>query len=84
MNFKMSKWGGPISRAIYDKLKENLNPIHLDIINESYMHNVPKNSETHFKIVVVSDKFNDMPLIKVSGNFHILYAYVYIFDSYET
>ena len=28
------------------------------------MHNVPKNSETHFKVVVVSDMFDGSPLIK--------------------
>ena len=36
---------------------------HLEIINESYMHNVPKGSETHFKVVIVSDKFVDTKLI---------------------
>lgn len=30
------------------------------------MHNVPKNSETHFKVVVVSEKFDKQPLIKAS------------------
>lgn len=28
---------------------EELSPVHLEIVNESYMHNVPKGSETHFK-----------------------------------
>merc|ERR1711860_264734 len=58
--------GGPISQSIECKLKNAFGPlVHLDIINESYMHNVPKGSETHFKVVVVSEKFNDMkPLIK--------------------
>merc|ERR1712050_92810 len=56
---------GPIYQAIQNKLMEKFNPVHLEIINESYMHNVPKGSETHFKVVVVSEKFNDMkPLIK--------------------
>ena len=30
------------------------------VINESYMHNVPKGSETHFKVVVVSEQFNEV------------------------
>ena len=30
------------------------------VINESYMHNVPKGSETHFKVVVVSPEFNEV------------------------
>ncbi|XP_045765833.1 DNA-binding transcriptional regulator BolA [Maniola jurtina] len=37
---------------------------HMEVINESYMHNVPKGAETHFKVVVVSDQFDGLPLIK--------------------
>lgn len=62
---------GIIAETIINKLKEQLKPIHLDVINESYMHNVPKNSETHFKVHVVSNKFDNLPLIKVSCFFTI-------------
>ncbi|XP_058986702.1 bolA-like protein DDB_G0274169 [Musca domestica] len=55
---------GPVEEAIVATLKENLQPLHLEVVNESYMHNVPKNAETHFKVLVVSDKFNELPLIK--------------------
>jgi len=34
-----------------------LTPIHLEVINESHMHSVPPNSETHFKVVMVSPQF---------------------------
>lgn len=44
---------GPISTAITKSIRDNLQPIHLEVINESYMHNVPKGSETHFKVLVV-------------------------------
>ena len=44
---------GPISSSIETKLTEAFKPIHLDIINESYMHNVPKGSETHFKVLTL-------------------------------
>ena len=54
---------GPVAAAINDKISQKLAPSHLEIINESYMHNVPKGSETHFKVVVVSDKFQDTKLI---------------------
>ena len=47
----------PVQASITDKLKRALDPSHLDVINESHMHNVPKNSETHFKVVVVSSQF---------------------------
>ncbi|XP_061399856.1 bolA-like protein DDB_G0274169 [Musca vetustissima] len=55
---------GPVEQAIIATLKENLQPVHLEVVNESYMHNVPKDAETHFKVLVVSDKFNELPLIK--------------------
>jgi stress-induced morphogen len=51
---------GPIASTIQDKLSEAFIPEHLEILNESYMHNVPAGSETHFKVVVVSDKFGEM------------------------
>lgn len=55
---------GPVQLTIQEKINSNLNPDHLEIINESYMHNVPKGSESHFKLVVVSEKFDGLALIK--------------------
>ena len=49
-----------MQNAIENKLIAALKPKHIEVINESFMHNVPKGSETHFKVVVVSDKFNDV------------------------
>ena len=40
-------------------LRKNFELEHLDIINESYKHSVPKNSETHFKIIIVSKAFQN-------------------------
>lgn len=42
---------------IREKLQSSLNPVHLVVENESHMHNVPKGSETHFRVLVVSEKF---------------------------
>lgn len=36
----------------------------MQIFNESYMHNVPKGSETHFKVVCVSESFKGKTLVK--------------------
>ncbi|KAI8130309.1 BolA-like protein [Lucilia cuprina] len=55
---------GPVAEAISMAITENLQPVHLEVINESYMHNVPKGAETHFKVLIVSEKFEDLPLIK--------------------
>ena len=46
------------------KVTAALKPVHLVITNESYKHNVPKGSESHFHVLVVSDSFNSTPLIK--------------------
>lgn len=48
---------------IKECLTKALTPVHLEIVNESYMHNVPKGSETHFKVLVVSDKFKGANLV---------------------
>lgn len=53
-----------VEKLITQKLTKEFQPVYLDVINESYMHNVPKGSETHFKVVVVSSNFNDKPLIQ--------------------
>lgn len=47
-----------IQTAIETQLTNALAPEHLEVTNESHMHNVPENSETHFKVVVVSAQFD--------------------------
>jgi len=51
-------------RTIEAKLRDGLAPAHLQVINESHMHSVPPGSETHFKVVVVSDRFSGMPRVR--------------------
>jgi BolA protein len=41
-----------------------MNLASLKIINESFMHNVPEGSESHFKIVVVTNDFNNLSIIQ--------------------
>ena len=55
---------GPIERSIVTKLRQALIPIELQVLNESSMHNVPANSETHFKITVVSELFGDKRMVQ--------------------
>ncbi|XP_075049414.1 bolA-like protein 1 [Mixophyes fleayi] len=54
----------PVETSIRSKLSENLEPRHLEVRNESYMHSVPAGSETHFKVVVVSEIFSGKSLIQ--------------------
>lgn len=55
---------GSVQSSIHDKLVDAFAPAALQVLNESHMHSVPKNSETHFKVVVVSEKFAATPLVK--------------------
>lgn len=50
--------------SIETKLSELLSPSMLRVENESHRHNVPPNSETHFKVTVVSDEFVGKRLIQ--------------------
>ena len=49
--------------TITTKLNNAFSPEHLEVINESFMHNVPEGSESHFKIIIVCDDFKDKMLI---------------------
>jgi BolA protein len=52
-----------MQQTITSKLEEAFSPEHLEVINESHMHNVPEGSESHFKVVIVSDIFRDKMLV---------------------
>ncbi|HVY47040.1 MAG TPA: BolA family protein [Minicystis sp.] len=49
-----------LAERIENKLRAALAPVHLVVENESGMHNVPKGSETHFKVLVVSPAFDGL------------------------
>ncbi len=49
---------------IIAKLVEQFTPTVLDVINESYMHSVPDNAETHFKVTIVSESFLGAPQVR--------------------
>ncbi|NQZ24067.1 MAG: BolA/IbaG family iron-sulfur metabolism protein [Colwellia sp.] len=53
-----------IEAVIEQKLLSAFSPIHLDVINESHQHNVAPGSESHFKVIIVSDEFVGERLIK--------------------
>jgi stress-induced morphogen len=53
-----------IQARIEEKLTASLSPTHLEVVNESHMHSVTKGSETHFKVVVVSERFAALSPVK--------------------
>ncbi|MFA0084514.1 transcriptional regulator BolA [Vibrio sp. 10N.286.49.C2] len=78
-----------IQQTIEQKLHLAFEPTFLDVLNESYMHNVPPGSESHFKVVVVSNAFSGDRLIarhrkintvladELSGVIHALAIHTY-------
>ncbi len=78
-----------VQSTIEDKLAGNLELQHLEVINESANHNVPAGSESHFKVVLVSDDFcgerliqrhrriNEILSAELSGSVHALAMHTY-------
>ena len=54
----------PVQQQIESKLRARLVPSVLEVTNESMSHNVPPGSETHFKVVVVSQAFEGKTLVE--------------------
>ena len=85
---------GKIKNTIKDLLNTEFNPETLIIENESFMHNVPENSESHFKIILASDCFKDVSNVKrhqliykslenVMNKIHALSIYAFDLDEIE-
>ncbi len=53
-----------IQTSIQDKLAEAFQPLHLEVVNESGNHNVPKGSESHFKVVLVAAQFEGLSQVQ--------------------
>ena len=78
-----------IQSEIEQKLSDALPALHLEVINESGNHNVPAGSESHFKVVIVSDDFADRNLLarhrlingilaeELAGKIHALALHTY-------
>lgn len=52
-----------VQSTIEQKVTAQIKPDFLKVENESNRHAVPANSETHFKVTVVSDTFNKKTLL---------------------
>ena len=53
-----------IKALIENKLLDAFSPLFLDVINESDNHKVPPGSESHFKVIIVANSFEEERLIK--------------------
>ena len=84
-----------IEQRIVEKLADELQPEHLEVVNESGNHNVPAGSETHFKVVLVSPAFEGQRLLQrhrrvnealaeeLSGGVHALAMHTYTADEWR-
>jgi BolA family transcriptional regulator, general stress-responsive regulator len=52
-----------VQSTIEAKLAAALDPLHLEVINESANHSVPAGSESHFKVVLVAIEFDGQRLL---------------------
>jgi BolA protein len=83
-----------VQRSIEEKL-QNLQPLLLKVENESHMHSVPANSETHFKVTLVTDAFTGLRLLQrhrkinqllaeeLAGPVHALALHTFAPDEWE-
>ena len=47
-----------VQKQIEETLAASFDVKYLEVLNESHMHSVPPNSETHFKVVLASPDFD--------------------------
>ena len=84
-----------LQTIINDKLLGRFDLQHLDVSNESGGHNVPAGSETHFKVVLVSEDFHGMQRLarhravhallaeELAGGVHALAVHTYTGDEWR-
>ncbi|MCI0510865.1 BolA protein family transcriptional regulator [Chromohalobacter marismortui] len=62
-----------VQARIEEKL-QSLDPEHAAVENESHMHNVPPDSETHFKVTLVAERFAGLMPVKRHQQVYALLA----------
>ena len=54
-----------VQNKIDKLLRDKFNVFKLTIKNDSYKHNVPPESESHFNVQIISDDFQNLSLIHI-------------------
>lgn len=84
-----------VQDAIENKLVSDFEPEVLQVVNESHMHSVPANSETHFKVTLVSAVFNALRKVQrhqrvyatlkdeLDGPVHALALHLYTHEEWD-
>ena len=78
-----------VEENIVEKLSASFDLKHLDVVNESSGHNVPAGSESHFKVILVSEDFGNLRSVarhravheslakELAGDVHALAVHTY-------
>ena len=53
-----------MQERIEQVLKDAFAPLHLEVLDESHMHNVPEDAQSHFKVTLVAEAFAGQSLIQ--------------------
>jgi BolA protein len=81
--------------TIEAKLLDAFSPQFFNVVNESHMHSVPPDSETHFKVTLVAEVFAGKRLVQrhqlvykvladeMSGGVHALALHTYSPDEWQ-
>jgi len=84
-----------LQNTIEKKLSSAFKLVEMQVFNESANHNVPPGSESHFKLVLVSDEFTSLTLLarhrlinniladELSGPVHALAIHAYTVDEWQ-
>ncbi len=85
-----------VKDIIEQKINDGFKVQHLTVENESHMHNVPPGSESHFKVVLVSDDFVGKNKVKqhqavyqaladeLAGPIHALALHTFTLDKWQS
>ena len=63
-----------VLKTLEDQLRKALKPLVLEVLNESAQHNVPPESESHFRVLIVSEQFEGLSLVKRHQKVHQIVA----------
>ncbi|KTD18412.1 BolA family protein [Legionella jordanis] len=76
-------------------VQQSFQPNYLSVENESHKHHVPEGSETHFRLLMVSDHFKDLTRInrhrainrllaeELANGMHALSLHLYTVEEWE-
>jgi stress-induced morphogen len=63
-----------LQESIETKLKSDLAPVQMEILNESHLHSSGLGGESHFKVLVVSEQFRGLSRVRRQQKVYALLA----------